>query len=117
MREPTIEEIEAWAAFLERFPDVLERPEAPAIAQLVAFKARSDARHRRSLLSVARRTLRVALSEPSDDLTAERILAARRLRLDGDRRAEWVIAATSRSTYLRRRRQFGLVPWPSEYVH
>lgn len=117
MREPTIEEIEAWAAFLERYPDVLERPEAPAIAQLVAFKARSDARYRRSLLSVARDTLRASLAAPSDDLTPERILAARRLRLGGDRRPEWAIAATSRSTYLRKRRRYGLVPWPSGYVN
>lgn len=115
MREPTVEEVEAWAAFIERHPGLLDRPEAPEVARLVAFKARSDARQRRHVLGIARQSLRAALSEGAD-LTAERVLAARARHIEGDRRPEWSIASTSRSTFFRRRRRYGLVPWPPEYA-
>lgn len=114
MREPTREEVEAWAAFLLEHPEVLSQPEAPAIARLIAFRARADALRKRQALRIARETLRAVLSG-DDALTADRVLAARRAHLDGDHRPEWDIALTSRSTYLRRRRQFGLIPWPRDY--
>lgn len=114
-REPTREEVEAWAAFIEEHPGILDNAQAAAhVARLVAFRARSEALRRRRTLRLARETLRHALTG-SDELTADRILAARRAHLDGDRRPEHVIAATSLTTYKRRRRQYGLVPWPDGY--
>lgn len=114
--EPSPEEVEAWAGYLLAHPDVLEQPNIAGIARLVAFRARAEAIRRRNALRVARSTLRSILGEPAAEITAPQILAARRLHLDGDRRPEWAILATSRSTYIRRRRAFGLVPWPPTYT-
>jgi hypothetical protein len=82
---------------------------------MIAFTARANAIRQRNALRVARSTLRLILADPTAELTSEQILAARRLHLDGDPRREWAIAATSKSTFMRRRRRFGLVPWPPQY--
>lgn len=115
-REPTREEVDAWAEYLLAHPDALEGPNVAGLASMVAFRARVNARRRRNALRVARSTLRLILAEPDAEITADHILAARRLHLEGDRRSEWAILATSKSTYVRRRRRFGLVPWPPEYA-
>lgn len=115
MREPTNEEVEAWAAYLLAHPDVLEQPNVGRIAQMVAFTARANAIRQRNAELVARSTLRQILSNPTVELTPDQILAARRLHLDGDPRREWAIVSASKSTFMRRRRRFGLVPWPPAY--
>lgn len=117
MREPTREEVEAWAEHLLANPGVLERPDVAQIARMVAFRARMAALRHRNAQRVARETLRVLIGSPAAEITATQILAARRLHLDGDRRQEWAILATSKSTWMRRRRRFGLVPWPPGYWH
>jgi hypothetical protein len=115
-REPTREEVEAWAKYLLAHPDVLEHPQVGRIAEMVTFRARVNARRQRNAQHVARSTLRLIFGSPSAEITREQIVAARRLHLAGDPRSEWAILATSRSTLVRRRRRYGLVPWPPEIV-